>query len=129
MLRRSIARIIVILSAVVLIIQLMRPLLGLMLGPFAVNEISALCLGELVDFGACKASEEFFGELVRDVFACFVYDLAFDIYLRLSIYGTLPSLRWWSSKVLNARNDAPPASNSWEKLDSCRPSLSWLYCS
>jgi hypothetical protein len=42
----------------------MRPLLGLVLGFFTIDEISALCLGKFVDFGAGKASEEFLCELV-----------------------------------------------------------------
>lgn len=44
--------------------KLMRPLLGLVLGFFTIDEISALCLGKFVDFGAGKASEEFLCELV-----------------------------------------------------------------
>jgi hypothetical protein len=51
-----------------LIIHILHLLLSMMLRPLAVVEIHALRLGQLVDFGASDADEEFLSELVGDGF-------------------------------------------------------------
>lgn len=52
-----------------LIVHVLGALLGVVLGAHGVVFVHALCFGELVDFGAGEAGEEFFGELVGDGFA------------------------------------------------------------
>lgn len=60
---------VLILTTIVLVVELLSILLGTVLGPFAVDPVGALGLGELVDLGAGEASEELLGEGVGDVLA------------------------------------------------------------
>lgn len=64
------ARIILILAAVVLVVQLLAAVPGLALGALAVDVVGALGLGELVDLSTGETGEELLGELVGDWLAC-----------------------------------------------------------
>jgi hypothetical protein len=55
---------------VMLVVHVLDVLLGGMLSTFAVNEVHALGLSELINFSTSKTDEELFGELVRDCLAC-----------------------------------------------------------
>lgn len=67
--RLLLPRIILILVAIVLIVQVLRAALGLVLSLLAVVVVLALGLGEPFDFGAREAGEEFLCEGVGDGFA------------------------------------------------------------
>lgn len=57
-------------SITYVVVHLHGVLLGLVLGPLAVEHVFTLCLGELVDLSTGKASEELLGELVGNGLAC-----------------------------------------------------------
>jgi len=56
--------------AVMLVVQLLSPLLGLVLGTLTVDVVGALRLGELVDLTASNAGKELLGERMVDGLAC-----------------------------------------------------------
>jgi hypothetical protein len=60
------SRIVLFLASVVLIVQVLGPLLGLMLGSLPVEEVLTLSLSKLVDFGTGKACEQLLGKCVRN---------------------------------------------------------------
>lgn len=62
--------ILIVVAAIVLVVQLLALLLRLVLRPLAVVLVHALGLGELVDLGTSKASEELLCKLVADWLAC-----------------------------------------------------------
>jgi len=64
------SRVILVLTSVVLIIEVLSPLLGLMLGSLPVEEVLTLGLGKLVDFSTGKACKHLLGKCVRDRLAC-----------------------------------------------------------
>jgi hypothetical protein len=51
---------------VVLIVHVLNVLLGVVLGLLAVDEVHALGLGQLVNFGTGNTDEELLGELMGD---------------------------------------------------------------
>ncbi len=53
-----------------LVIEVLGPRLGFVLGSLLVKEVLTLGLGELVDFGPGKARKHLLGKLVRNGLAC-----------------------------------------------------------
>lgn len=53
-----------------LIVEVLSPFLGFMLGSLLVEEVLALGLGEPVNFSTGKACEHLLGKLVRNWLAC-----------------------------------------------------------
>lgn len=62
--------VVLILTAVVLVVKLLRTALGLVLGLLAVVEVLAVGLGESIDLSTSEAGEKFLSELVGDWLAC-----------------------------------------------------------
>ena len=58
--------ILIVVLPIMLIVHLLSPTSGLVLRLLAVVVVLALGLREFVDFSACEAGEQFFGELVGD---------------------------------------------------------------
>lgn len=68
--RTLLTRIILVVPTIMRVIQLLGLTFSLMLGLFPINVICSLGLGQTIDFAACEAREELFGELVGDGLAC-----------------------------------------------------------
>jgi hypothetical protein len=88
--KRPDSRIILVLAAIVLVIQVLNVLLGVVLSLLAVNEVQALGLGELVDLSTGNTNKELLGELMGDWLACNVLGLQFT--LELALQPTLLAL-------------------------------------
>ena len=67
---RGNSRIILVLTAVVLVIHILNVLLGVVLGLLTVDEVHALGLDQLINLSTGKTNEHLLGELMRDWLAC-----------------------------------------------------------
>lgn len=63
-------RVVILLAAIVLVVELLGSLLGLVLGLLTVDIVGTLGLGETVDFHTSKGGDGLLGELVRGWLAC-----------------------------------------------------------
>lgn len=66
----TLVRVVLIVTAVVLVVEVLSPLLGLVLRPLAVDVVGALGLGETVDLGASETGQQLLGKAVGDSLAC-----------------------------------------------------------
>lgn len=66
----TLIRVVLIVAAVVLVVEVLGPLLGLVLRPLAVDVVSALGLGETVDLGSSETGQQLLSKAVGDSLAC-----------------------------------------------------------
>ena len=72
---RGNSRIILVLTAVVLVIHIFNVLLGVVLGLLTVDKVHALGLGQLINLSTGKTNEHLLGELMGDWLACKVLEV------------------------------------------------------
>jgi hypothetical protein len=109
------ARIILILIAVVVVIHVLSPLLGMSACFNLVIFVQALGLSELVNFTSNKTGEEFFGKGVVD---CLAWCRGQCLQVLVVVAGHIPSRRCLSSNSFIPSNAAAPPMSSWENLPS-----------
>jgi hypothetical protein len=65
----SYLRVVLVVVAILLLVQVLGLLLSMVLGLLTVKEVQALGLSQLVDLAACEASKELLGERMADLLA------------------------------------------------------------